>query len=95
MNDDMLPRTLTLLLRSYPAANPFWLARLAGRNEINEIEVAAALAEIEREGLAESNAGLSLLTPAGRDQCRPAHVSRPPSPARLKPLRPRRQGGAA
>jgi hypothetical protein len=46
-------RTVLALLRTYPASNPFLLARLAGHSER---EVASVLGELDRKGfIAESN----------------------------------------
>jgi hypothetical protein len=59
---DTLTRTTLALLRSFGPANAFLLARLSGRPER---DVARALAELERQGLASSDNNRWILTERG------------------------------
>ena len=56
---DMLARTALALLKTYPASNVFWVAKLAGRTET---ETTQALVRLEHAGLALRENGLWRLT---------------------------------
>jgi hypothetical protein len=83
----VLARTLLLLLKSFPASNTFWLAKLAGADER---QAALALAGLERDGLATNESGRFGLTALGQKTCRPisgvdlrpAHVTLRAHPSR-------------
>jgi hypothetical protein len=64
MSADSVPvRTLIALLKSFPAPNPLWLARLSAGDERT---VAKALAELEHAGLTACKDGRWDLTARGR-----------------------------
>ena len=93
-------RTTLLLLRSFPRANVFLLARLAGASESN---VKLILVELETQGLATSEGDRWALTAQGVAACRSQPRARPatilryhkpagPGEARLaRPVRLRRR----
>jgi hypothetical protein len=83
--DAVLSQTLMRVLLAFGPASLFTLARLAGRSEI---EIAAALDGLMRDGLAEASGDLWTLTAKGVEVLRPAHQSRPPSAVRMKMGRP-------
>jgi hypothetical protein len=60
--DLILTRTTLALLRSFAPCNSGWLSRLSGRPER---DVARALAELERQGLASSDNERWILTARG------------------------------
>jgi hypothetical protein len=67
MNDPDFVRLVLLLMNSFPSASPFWLARLAGRDER---QTTAALVELEAQGLAlRIHGGLWRLTDEGYAAC--------------------------
>jgi hypothetical protein len=76
----ILSRTVLALLWTYPASNPFLLARLAGHSECDVVSV---LGELERKGLiAESNGRICGAAPTGEaagapmsDSLRPWFIS--------------------
>ena len=72
----ILSRTVLALLWTYPASNPFLLARLAGHSECDVVSV---LGELERKGLIAESNGRWSLSSQGLQACRPAHRSRPGS----------------
>ena len=73
----ILSRTVLALLWTYPASNPFLLARLAGHSECDVVSV---LGELERKGLIAESNGRWSLSSQGLEACRPpAHRNRPGS----------------
>ena len=80
-------RITLLLLRSFPRANVFLLARLAGASESN---VKLVLVELQTQGLATSEGDRWALTAQGVAACRPQHRARPATILRYhKPVGPR------
>jgi hypothetical protein len=67
-------RITSLLLRSFPRANVFLLARLAGASESN---VKLVLFELETQGLATSEGDRWALTAQGVAACRSQPRARP------------------
>jgi hypothetical protein len=88
VTDRVHARTVTLLLRTYPASNVFWLSRLSARSER---DVANALADLETSGLVICDNNRWSLTAAGLESCRPPQSLRPGSAVRYRPGPQRKQ----